>query len=70
VADNGPGITPEIRARLFQPFQSTKSSGFGLGLAICNDIVSGLNATITLDPPAPGVGAVFRVVFPCQPPTY
>lgn len=70
VADNGPGIAPEIRARLFQPFQSTKSSGFGLGLAICNDIVSGLNATITLDPPAPGVGAVFRVVFPCQPPTY
>lgn len=69
VADNGPGILPEIRARLFQPFQSSKSTGFGLGLAICSDIVSGLGATISADPDAPGAGATFRVVFPCQPPT-
>ena len=66
VEDSGPGIAPEIRPRLFQPFQSTKSSGFGLGLAICSDILTGLNATITVDPAEPGRGATFRINFPCQ----
>jgi signal transduction histidine kinase len=65
VEDSGPGIAPEIRSRLFQPFHSTKSTGFGLGLAICSDILSGLNATIAVDSSAPGQGAVFRVTFPC-----
>jgi signal transduction histidine kinase len=67
VADSGPGITPEMRPRLFQPFQTTKSTGFGLGLAICSDILANLDASITVDPPVPGQGATFRVVFPCQP---
>ncbi len=67
VADSGPGIAPEIRPRLFQPFQTTKSSGFGLGLAICSDILANLNASISVDPPEPGRGATFRVTFPCQP---
>lgn len=67
VADSGPGIAPEIRARLFQPFQTTKSSGFGLGLAICSDILANLDASISVDPPAQGSGATFRVTFPCQP---
>jgi signal transduction histidine kinase len=67
VADSGPGISPEIRPRLFQPFQTTKSSGFGLGLAICSDILANLHATITVDPPMEGCGATFRVIFPCQP---
>ena len=67
VADSGPGIAPEIRPRLFQPFSTTRSSGFGLGLAICSDILANLNATISVDPPAAGCGATFRVTFPCQP---
>jgi signal transduction histidine kinase len=67
VADSGPGISPEIRPRLFEPFQTTKSSGFGLGLAICSDILSNLRANITVDPSEPGRGATFRVTFPCQP---
>jgi signal transduction histidine kinase len=67
VADSGPGIAPEIRPRLFQPFQTTKSSGFGLGLAICSDILANLHATISVDPAAAGTGATFRVTFPCQP---
>ncbi len=66
VADNGPGIAPELLPRLFQPFQTTKSSGFGLGLAICSDILTNLDASISVDPPLPGQGAVFRVNFPCQ----
>lgn len=65
VEDSGKGIAPEIRSRLFQPFQSTKSTGFGLGLAICSDILTGLHATISADPPEPGRGATFRVKFPC-----
>jgi signal transduction histidine kinase len=67
VADSGPGIDPEIRPKLFQPFQTTKSTGFGLGLAICSDILANLHATISVDPPTPGRGATFRVIFPCQP---
>lgn len=67
VADSGPGIADEIRPKLFQPFQTTKSTGFGLGLAICSDILANLNATISVDPSAPGHGATFRVIFPCQP---
>lgn len=67
VADSGPGIPPEIRPRLFQPFQTTKSTGFGLGLAICSNILANLNASIAVDPPEPGRGATFRVTFPCQP---
>ncbi len=69
VSDNGPGIAAEIMPRLFQPFASTKTSGFGLGLAICSDILSGLGASITVDLPQPGCGATFRVIFPCPPPT-
>jgi len=67
VSDSGPGVAEEIRPRLFQPFQSTKSTGFGLGLAICRDILANLDATITVDPTVPGRGATFRVIFPCQP---
>jgi signal transduction histidine kinase len=67
VSDSGPGIAPELRAKLFQPFQTTKSSGFGLGLAICSDILSNIKAIISVDPHEFGYGATFRVFFPCQP---
>ena len=67
VSDSGPGIAPEIHQRLFQPFQTTKSTGFGLGLAICRDILANLQASISVDPPVPGQGATFRVTYPCQP---
>ncbi|MEY2879575.1 MAG: hypothetical protein RLZZ15_1955 [Verrucomicrobiota bacterium] len=69
VSDSGPGIAPEMRSRLFQPFQTTKTSGFGLGLAICSDILGNLNATISVDPAGTGIGATFRVNFPCRPPS-
>jgi signal transduction histidine kinase len=69
VTDNGPGIPEDVRPRLFQPFQSTKSTGFGLGLAICSDIAAGLGGTISADPAMPGAGATFRVLLPCQRPT-
>ncbi len=69
VTDHGPGIPTEARTHLFQAFHSTKSSGFGLGLAICSEILSSLNTTISVDPFVPGEGATFRMVFPCPQPT-
>ncbi len=39
VSDNGPGLTPQVRATLFKPFCSTKTNGMGIGLSICRKIV-------------------------------
>lgn len=66
VADNGPGIPPEQRARLFHPFASTKTKGIGLGLAICADILREHRATINV-PDTGQPGATFRITFPCPP---
>src|SRR3970040_2932746 len=40
VADNGPGIAPEVRDKLFLPYFSTKTTGMGLGLPILHQIVT------------------------------
>jgi two-component system sensor histidine kinase TctE len=51
ISDSGPGITEDLRRRLFQPFASgDPRSGSGLGLAICQDIVQSLDGEIRLDP--------------------
>ncbi len=39
VADEGPGLMPEVEARLFDPFVTTKDDGMGLGLSICQSIM-------------------------------
>jgi len=39
VTDNGPGLSPEIATRLFEPFVSTKEKGMGVGLSICRAII-------------------------------
>lgn len=50
VRDQGPGISPELRQRLFAPFAAGDSaSGSGLGLAICREIVLALGGRIALD---------------------
>ncbi len=50
MADSGPGISDELRSRLFQPFSPGNArSGSGLGLAICAEIVSTLGGTLSLD---------------------
>jgi two-component system, OmpR family, sensor histidine kinase TctE len=49
VSDSGPGLAPELQARLFQPFSpGDPRTGSGLGLAICQEIVRALGGTIEL----------------------
>ncbi|MBE0531905.1 MAG: PAS domain S-box protein [Rhodospirillales bacterium] len=63
VEDSGPGISPEIRTRLFEPFFSTKSDGLGIGLSICRSIVEAHGAHLVVSS-APGHGAQFRFALP------
>lgn len=63
VADNGPGISENIKARLFEPYFSTRQAGTGLGLAIANTIVSEHNGRITVKDNIP-VGSIFTVELP------
>ena len=48
LADNGPGLTPEARQKIFQPFFTTKMQGTGLGLAITRRIVEAHQGVIAL----------------------
>ncbi len=63
VEDNGPGIPPEVMERLFEPFQSTKADGMGIGLSICRAIVEAHRGRIWVDP---GVvrGSIFSFTIP------
>ncbi len=61
--DNGPGIPPEMRGRLFELFASGEEGGTGLGLAIVKKIVDEHEGEITVES-EPGVGTTFKVKFP------
>jgi signal transduction histidine kinase len=59
VTDSGPGLSTDIVADLFKPFVTTKSDGMGVGLAICQTIVTAHGGTIWAVP-NPNGGTVFR----------
>lgn len=64
VVDNGPGVPPDVRQRIFNPFFSTKGQrGTGLGLAVARKIVEEMGGQIDLRNPADG-GAEFLVRCP------
>ena len=63
VADTGPGLAPEIRSRLFEPFVTTKPAGLGIGLSICRVIVEAHGGKLKADA-NPGGGTVFRFTIP------
>jgi signal transduction histidine kinase len=67
VEDQGPGITPDIQAKLFHPFFTTKPEGTGLGLSICQRIVEGHQGRIHYDT-RPGRGTTFSVFLPTPAP--
>lgn len=58
VEDSGTGIETDVAARLFEPFQTTKDSGMGLGLSICRTIVEAQGGTIWAEPALDG-GTIF-----------
>ena len=67
VADNGPGIAPEVLPHIFKPFFTTKPAGqgTGLGLSICQAIVVEYGGTIQVES-VPEVGTTFTVELPLR----
>jgi CheY-like chemotaxis protein len=73
VADTGVGITPELRQRIFKPFEQAeatngdRAAGLGLGLAICKALVDAHEGEISVDSAGPDKGTIFTIVLPCLP---
>jgi hypothetical protein len=67
VADNGPGVDPANRARIFEQLYSTKPGNTGMGLAISLAIARAHGGTLALEDCAPH-GACFRLRLPLRPP--
>jgi signal transduction histidine kinase len=63
VADDGPGLEPEVQARLFEPFFTRKRGGVGLGLCIVKRVVEEHHGAIEVQS-EPGQGASFRIYLP------
>ena len=66
VEDAGPGIPPDVKPRIFEPFFSTKKEGVGLGLTLARQVVVAHNGSIELERSELG-GALLRVVLPAAP---
>ena len=63
VADDGPGIDPGMHERIFEPFQTSKPNGLGLGLAICRTIVESHRGRLWAEN-ASGGGAQLHIELP------
>ena len=63
IADQGAGVSPEVRAQLFDPFFTTKEEGTGLGLSISQRIIEGHNGRLRLFS-QPGVGTTVCIRLP------
>ncbi len=63
VADAGPGIPPEVAARLFTPFFTTRREGMGLGLSLCRTVIEQHGGALDFGPAAGG-GTEFRFTLP------
>jgi len=63
VRDSGHGMTPEVQARIFDPFYTTKFTGRGLGLAAVLGIVRGHGGALHVESET-GVGTTFRLLLP------
>jgi two-component system sensor histidine kinase TtrS len=65
VEDTGPGLSPEVRDKLFDPFITSKPQGMGLGLSISMGIITAHNGNLYYDSQASN-GAVFRFTLPVK----
>ncbi len=63
IHDNGVGIDDSMREKVFYPNFTTKSSGMGLGLAICSDIIQSFDGRIYFETEK-GVGTTFFIELP------
>ena len=69
IEDTGPGVPPELREQIFNPFVTTKKTGVGLGLSIVSRIIDGHHGTIRVEGSREGMGeqgARFVVFFPAR----
>ena len=64
VIDAGPGIAPEVAARLFTPFFTTRAEGMGLGLSLCRTVIEQHGGTLEFCPGPNGSGTEFRFTLP------
>jgi signal transduction histidine kinase len=64
VTDSGAGIPPDVRARLFEPYFTTRTTGTGLGLAIARRVIEEMGGTIALEPAIPPPGTTARIRLP------
>ncbi|MDP6839530.1 MAG: ATP-binding protein [Planctomycetota bacterium] len=69
IGDTGKGLSPEVRASLFEPYFTTRTQGTGLGLAIVRRVVEELGGTISLDDGPHGIGVLARLSLPRVEPT-
>jgi len=66
VIDTGPGVAPEIKEKLFQPFVTSKATGMGVGLSLCRSIVEAHGGRLWAED-SPAGGAAFRFTVPIAP---
>ena len=64
VVDAGPGIAPDVAARLFTPFYTTRREGMGLGLSLCRTVIEQHGGALDFTPGPGGVGTEFRFTLP------
>ena len=71
VEDEGPGISPDLAERIFEPGFTTKKgssmNGLGLGLSTCRSILESVGGTLRFAPGSNGIGAKFTASFPVTP---
>jgi signal transduction histidine kinase len=72
VADHGPGVAKGDRSRLFRRFERgaerTADDGSGLGLYVSRELCRAMDGDLVLEPHRAGIGAVFSIFLPGEPP--
>jgi len=65
ITDNGPGVSAELREKVFYPFFTTKQSGSGVGLSTAQKIVASHGGSLELES-GRGEGCTFRIRLPVE----
>ena len=66
VEDDGPGVPPALRERIWEPFYTTRAEGHGIGLSVVARTVRDLGGTVHIDTASSGNGARFELCLPTQ----